>query len=88
MYALKGDKTGRDANATPAVVGYTLNSMALAKAGIVFYYGREQAFQQKKIRACPDPSPAFVKGDENQHERALAHKTQNDEQVHVPFPRR
>ena len=40
VYALKTDKLGLDANATPAVVGYTLNSQMLAKASIVFYYGR------------------------------------------------
>ena len=38
--ALKTDKLGLDANASPAVVGYNLNSQALAKASIVFYYGR------------------------------------------------
>lgn len=40
VYALKTDKLGLDANAMPAVVGYTLNSQMLAKASIVFYYGR------------------------------------------------
>lgn len=40
VYALKTDKLGLDANATPAVVGFTLNSQMLAKASIVFYYGR------------------------------------------------
>ena len=40
VYALKTDKLGLVANATPAVVGYTLNSQMLAKASIVFYYGR------------------------------------------------
>jgi Raf kinase inhibitor-like YbhB/YbcL family protein len=40
VYALKTDKLGLDANATPAVVGYTINSQMLAKASIVFYYGR------------------------------------------------
>ncbi len=40
VYALKTDKLGLDANATPAVVGYTLNSQMLAKASIVFYYAR------------------------------------------------
>jgi len=40
VYALKTDKLGLDANATPAVVGYTLNNQMLAKASIVFYYGR------------------------------------------------
>ena len=41
VYALKTDKLGLDANASPAVVGYTLNSQALAKASIVFYYERK-----------------------------------------------
>lgn len=40
VYALKTDKLGLDANASPAVVGFTLNSQALAKASIVFYYER------------------------------------------------
>jgi Raf kinase inhibitor-like YbhB/YbcL family protein len=40
VYALKTDKLGLDANASPAVVGYTLNGKTLAKASIVFYYQR------------------------------------------------
>ena len=40
VYALKTDKLGLDANASPAVVGYTLNGNTLAKASIVFYYQR------------------------------------------------
>ena len=34
------EKTGLDATATPAVVGYTLGSQALAKASFVFYYAQ------------------------------------------------
>ncbi len=41
VYALKTDKLGLDANASPAVVGYTLNANLLAKASIVFYYERK-----------------------------------------------
>lgn len=41
VYALKTDKLGLDANASPAVVGYTLNGNTLAKASIVFYYERK-----------------------------------------------
>lgn len=40
VHALKTEKTGLDANATPAVVGYTLTNLTLAKASIVFYYER------------------------------------------------
>lgn len=40
VYALKTDKLGLDANASPAVVGYTINSQMLAKASIVMYYQR------------------------------------------------
>lgn len=40
VYALKTEKTGLDASATPAVVGFTLGSQALAKASIVFYYAQ------------------------------------------------
>ena len=40
VYALKTDKLGLDANATPATVGFNLNSQMLAKASIMFYYGR------------------------------------------------
>lgn len=41
VYALKTDKLGLDANASPAVVGYTLNANTLSKASIVFYYERK-----------------------------------------------
>ena len=41
VYALNTDKLGLDANASPAVVGYTLNGNTLAKASIVFYYERK-----------------------------------------------
>jgi Raf kinase inhibitor-like YbhB/YbcL family protein len=41
VHALNTDKLGLDANASPAVVGYTLNSATLAKASIVFYYERK-----------------------------------------------
>ena len=41
VYALKTDKLGLDANASPAVLGYTLNANTLAKASIVFYYERK-----------------------------------------------
>ncbi len=40
IYALGVDKVGLDANASPAVVGYTLRSKMLGKASIVFYYER------------------------------------------------
>ena len=40
VHALKTEKLGLDANASGAVVGYTLNSQRLAKASIVFYYER------------------------------------------------
>lgn len=40
VYALKTEKTGLDASATPAVVGYTLQSQALARASIVFYFAQ------------------------------------------------
>jgi hypothetical protein len=40
VYALKTDKLGLDANARPAVVGFTLNSQTIQKASIVMYYGR------------------------------------------------
>jgi hypothetical protein len=40
VYALKTAKLGLDADASPAVVGFTLNSQMIAKASIVFYYGR------------------------------------------------
>jgi Raf kinase inhibitor-like YbhB/YbcL family protein len=41
VHALKTDKLGLDANASPAVVGYTLSNQTLAKASIVFYYERK-----------------------------------------------
>jgi Raf kinase inhibitor-like YbhB/YbcL family protein len=41
VYALKTDKLGLDANASPATVGYYLNGATLAKASIVFYYERK-----------------------------------------------
>lgn len=40
VYALKVDKLGLDANASPALVGYYLNSNMLAKSSIVAYYER------------------------------------------------
>jgi hypothetical protein len=40
VYALPTADLGLDADASPAVVGFNLNSKALAKASIVFYYGR------------------------------------------------
>ncbi|MBK7268234.1 MAG: YbhB/YbcL family Raf kinase inhibitor-like protein [Flavobacteriales bacterium] len=40
VYAVKTEKLGLDQNASPATVGYTLNSQTLAKASVVFYYGR------------------------------------------------
>ncbi len=40
VYALKTEKLGLDANARPAVVGFTLTSQTLQKASIVMYYGR------------------------------------------------
>ena len=42
VYALKTDKLGLDANATPAVVGYYLWQNTLAKASIVTYYERKK----------------------------------------------
>lgn len=41
VFALKTDKLGLDASASPAVVGYNANAQALAKASIVFYYERK-----------------------------------------------
>lgn len=41
VYALKTDKLGLDASASPAVVGYNASAQALAKASIVFYYERK-----------------------------------------------
>jgi len=40
VYALKTDKLGLDANATPAVVGFYLNSNVIEKSSIVFYAKR------------------------------------------------
>ncbi len=40
VYALKTASLGLDANATPAVVGYTLNANAIEKASLVMYYQR------------------------------------------------
>jgi hypothetical protein len=40
IHALKTDKLGLDAKATPAVVGYYLNGATLAKASIVAYFQR------------------------------------------------
>ncbi|MEL6638979.1 MAG: YbhB/YbcL family Raf kinase inhibitor-like protein [Bacteroidota bacterium] len=40
VYALKVDRLGLDAQATPAVVGYTLNANTIEKASIVMYYQR------------------------------------------------
>ena len=41
VYALKVEKLGVDINASPAVVSFNLNSNALARASIVFYYERK-----------------------------------------------
>lgn len=40
VHALKVDKLGLDAKASPATVGYYLNSNTLAKSSLVFYYKR------------------------------------------------
>ncbi len=40
VYALKTDKLGLDANASPALVGFYLNASMLAKASVVAYYQR------------------------------------------------
>lgn len=40
VYALKTDKLGLDAKAGAPMVGFNLNQHMLAKASIVFYYGR------------------------------------------------
>ena len=40
VYALKTDKLGLDANASPALVGFYLNGQMLAKASVVAYYQR------------------------------------------------
>lgn len=40
VYALKTDKLGLDAKASPALVGYYLNANTIEKASIVMYYQR------------------------------------------------
>ena len=40
VYALKTDKLGLDATAGAPMVGFNLSQQMLAKASIVFYYGR------------------------------------------------
>ena len=40
VYALKTDKLGLDATAGAPMVGFSLHQQMLAKASIVFYYGR------------------------------------------------
>lgn len=40
VYALKTDKLGLDANATPAVVGFYLNANVIKKSSIAFYAQR------------------------------------------------
>jgi Raf kinase inhibitor-like YbhB/YbcL family protein len=40
VFALDVPKVDLDAKTTPAVVGYTLNQHAIAKASIIAYYGR------------------------------------------------
>ncbi|MFT3884449.1 MAG: YbhB/YbcL family Raf kinase inhibitor-like protein [Flavobacteriales bacterium] len=40
VYALRTEKLGLDAKATPALVGFNLHSQTLAKASILFYYER------------------------------------------------
>ncbi len=40
VYALKTDKLGLDKNASPALVGFYLNSNIIEKASIVMYYQR------------------------------------------------
>ncbi len=40
VYALKVDKLGLDSKAGAAMVGFNLNQQMLAKASLVFYYGR------------------------------------------------
>ncbi|MEO8588778.1 MAG: YbhB/YbcL family Raf kinase inhibitor-like protein [Flavobacteriales bacterium] len=41
VYALKNEKLGVDANASPAVVSYNASAQSLARASIVFYYERK-----------------------------------------------
>lgn len=41
IYALKTDKLGLDATASPAMVGYYLNAQMIEKASIVMYYKRD-----------------------------------------------
>ncbi|MBS1582678.1 MAG: YbhB/YbcL family Raf kinase inhibitor-like protein [Bacteroidetes bacterium] len=40
VYALKTDKLGLDAKTGPPLVGFNLHGQTLAKASLVFYYGR------------------------------------------------
>jgi len=40
IHALRTDKLGLDANASPGLVGYTLNAQTIGKASILFYYQR------------------------------------------------
>lgn len=40
VYALKTDKLDMGENPSPALVGFNLNANMLAKASLVFYYGR------------------------------------------------
>lgn len=40
IYALKKDKLGLDKTANPALVGFSLEQNAIAKASLVFYYKR------------------------------------------------
>lgn len=40
VYALDVEKLGLDVNASPALVGFMINSHTLAKASIIAYYGR------------------------------------------------
>jgi len=41
VYALKTEKLGVDANASPAVVSYNAGAQSLARASIVFYFERK-----------------------------------------------
>lgn len=40
VFALPVEKLDVPENASPAIVGYNLNAQALAKASLIFYYGR------------------------------------------------
>ncbi len=42
LYALKTDKLGLDANATPATVGYYLWNNTIEKASLIMYYQRKK----------------------------------------------